>query len=63
LTFPRFFINLFSANPKDAKGKAEEEEVKEEPPLDTLLKKECDLVYFVIDYPSSKVRAIENMRN
>jgi len=35
--------------------------VKEEPPLDTLLKKECDLVYFLIDYPASKVSMIGNM--
>jgi len=43
------------ADKKDPKGKVEEEEQKEEPPIDTLLKKECDFVYFLMDYPSTKV--------
>ena len=42
---------------KDTKGKNEikEEEKKEEPPLDTVLQKACDIVYLLSDYPTTEV--------
>ena len=41
---------------KGGKDAPPKEEIKEEPPLDTLIPdKKCDYVYFLVDYPTTKV--------